>query len=96
MSATLPDQNRQYIREDDRQFYISTVVNERIDVAVIAGQFISACEQALAAARVIHAAGAVGVGKAAALSTLISATDTFSDEATANAFLAAFQAALDA
>ena len=96
MSIVLPAQNRQFIREDDRLFYISTVINERIDVGVIAQQFISACEQAFAAARVLRDAGAAGVGKAQSLSGLIAATDTFSDEATANAFLAAFQAALDA
>lgn len=96
MSVVLPAQNRQIIREDDRQFYISSVINERIDVIVVAQQFIAACEQAFAAARVLGDAGAAGVGKAQSLSDLIAATDTFSDEATASAFMAAFRAALDA
>lgn len=92
----LQSENKVIIRENASLFYISRTINERQDVAVLAGQFMSLCEQAMAVAKVIGEAGAAGVEKAAALSALIQATDTFADEAKAAAFLAAFRAALDA
>lgn len=96
MSIALPAQNRQIIRENDRQFYISSVINERIDVGVIAQQFLASCEQAFAAARVLRDAGDAGVSKAKKLSDMIASTTTFADAAAAEQFFAAFQAALDA
>ena len=92
----LPDERVLFFPETDRLFYISRTINERQDVAVLAVQFMSLCEQAMAVAKVLGEAGAAGVGKAATLAALIQATDTFADEAKAAAFLAAFRAALDA
>jgi hypothetical protein len=92
----LPSENKIIIRENAALFYISRTINERQDGVVLAEQFMSLCVQAMAVAKVIGEAGAAGVEKAATLSALIQATDTFADEAKATAFLATFQAALDA
>lgn len=94
MSVNLPASNTQYIKEDETQFYISQTINERHDVSVLAGQFISACENAFAVARILRSAADAGVGKAATLAALIGSTETFSDEATAGAFITAFRAAM--
>lgn len=91
--VVLPAEAKQYIKVDDRRFYVSSVTNSQLDASVLTAQLEDACRRVMALGQELRAAAQAGVGSAASAAAVFDAAPSLASDTGAAAFLAALRAA---
>ena len=91
--VALPAEAKQYIKVDERRFYVSSVSNQQVDASVLTAQLEEACRRVMALGQELRAAAQAGVGSAASAAAVFDGAPSLANDAGAAAFLAALRAA---